>query len=219
MLLREFRIYTLDEIRLVDPAEGVAGLPRIRGHAAVFNSLSEDLGGFREIVAPGAFSDVIRTDDVRALFNHDPNQILGRNKAQPEPTLLLEEDATGLRMDINTPDTSYARDLITSMKRGDVTQSSFQFSTLDDKWETRDGTMVRTLLKVRRLWDVSPVTFPAYPEADSGVRSSIAAVADLGKRAIEELARQGKLALEDPEQWQWENDLRRRELALIDAGL
>lgn len=219
MLLREFRLYELDEIRLVDPEGEAGGLPRIRGHAAVFNTLSEDLGGFREIVAPGAFSDVIRTDDVRALLNHDANLILGRNRAKPEPTLVLEEDATGLRMDIATPDTSYARDLVTSMRRGDVSQSSFQFSTLDDKWETRDGMMVRTLLKVRRLWDVSPVTFPAYPEADSGVRTSLAQIADQGKRAIEEIARLGTIALADPDAWKHEMDRRRRALDLICAGL
>ena len=218
MLLRECRIFDMDEMRLVDPEGGAAGLPRIVGHAAVFNSLSENLGGFREIIAPGAFSDVIRTDDVRALFNHDPNMILGRNKAKPEPTMMLEEDATGLRMEIHPPETSYARDLVASMKRGDVSQSSFQFTTLDDKWETRDGIMVRTVLKVKRLWDVSPVTFPAYPEADSGVRSSLAAVAEEGKRALEELARQGAQALGDPEAWKHAMDLRRRQVDMILAG-
>lgn len=219
MLLRECRIFDMDEMRLVDPEGGAAGLPRIVGHAAVFNSLSENLGGFREIIAPGAFSDAIRTDDVRALFNHDPNKILGRNKAKPEPTMMLEEDATGLRMEIQPPDTSYARDLVVSMKRGDVSQSSFQFTTLDDKWETRDGIMVRTVLKVKRLWDVSPVTFPAYPDADSGVRSSLAAVAEEGKRAIEELARQGAQAIGDPDAWKHNMALRRRHLDMILAGL
>lgn len=219
MLLRECRIFDMDEMRLVDPEGGAAGLPRIEGHAAVFNTLSENLGGFREIIAPGAFSDVIRTDDVRALFNHDPNMILGRNKAKPEATLLIEEDATGLRMVIDPPETSYARDLVASMKRGDVSQSSFQFTTLDDKWETRDGFMVRTVLKVKRLWDVSPVTFPAYPEADSGVRSSLAAVAEEGKRALEELARQGILAIGDPDAWKHSMDLRRRQVDMILAGL
>jgi HK97 family phage prohead protease len=219
MLLREFRIFDFDELRLVDPEGGAQGLPRIVGHAAVFNSLSENLGGFREIIAPGAFADAIRTDDVRALFNHDPNMILGRNRAKPEPTMLIEEDDKGLRMEIQPPETTYARDLVISMRRGDVNQSSFQFSTLDDKWETRDGIMVRTVLKVKRLWDVSPVTFPAYPEADSGVRGSLTLIAEEGRRSLEAIARQGEQALSDPDAWQHAMDLRRREVDLIAAGL
>lgn len=141
---------------------------RIVGHAAVFDKLSEDLGGFREKIAPGTFANTIKKDDVRALFNHSPDIVLGRNKAG---TLELDEDKKGLAISINPPDTSAARDLIVSLERGDIDQMSFGFRTIDDRWEDQDKkTPIRTLLEVKLL-DVSPVTFPAYPQTDVGLRS------------------------------------------------
>lgn len=146
------------------------GARTIRGHAAVFNQLSEDLGGFREQIAPGAFAEALEKDDVRALFNHDPNFILGRNVAK---TLRLSEDARGLAIEIDPPDTQAARDLLVSMERGDVTQMSFGFSVRPggQDWAKDDeGRTIRTLKKLR-LYDVSPVVFPAYPQTDVAVRS------------------------------------------------
>ena len=143
----------------------------IRGHAAVFNQLSEDLGGFREKIAPGAFADAIRQDDVRALINHDPNFVLGRNIAG---TLRMTEDAQGLSVEIHPPDTQAARDLVVSMKRGDITQMSFGFSVQSSgqNWSKDDaGQYIRPLTRVQ-LFDVSPVTFPAYPQTDVALRSS-----------------------------------------------
>lgn len=146
--------------------------PKMGGHAAKFDVLSEDLGGFRERIAPGAFAKTIQSADVRALFNHDVNLVLGRNKAG---TLRLAEDTAGLAYEIDPPDTQFARDLAVSMKRGDVNQSSFGFYTLADKWAKLDGEWIRTLLEVD-LFDVSPVTYPAYPQTDAGVRALEAAV-------------------------------------------
>jgi HK97 family phage prohead protease len=140
---------------------------KIVGHAAVFNSLSEDLGGFREKIEPGAFKESIKTADVRALFNHDPNFVLGRTLAG---TLSLSEDDKGLAIEITPPDTQAARDLMTSMQRGDISQMSFGFRTKTDRWETIDGEDVRTLVEVD-IFDVSPVTYPAYAETDAAVRS------------------------------------------------
>ena len=144
------------------------GKKLIRGHAAVFNS-ETDLGWFRERIAPGAFSESIGKDDVRALFNHDENFILGRNKAG---TLTMREDEQGLYVEIDPPDTQVARDLVTSIERGDISQMSFGFQTIKDSWETEENAAkdLRTLEKVK-LWDVSPVTFPAYQETDVAVRS------------------------------------------------
>lgn len=137
------------------------------GHAAVFNQVA-DLGGFNEICAPGAFSKSIGADDIRALFNHDPNYVLGRNKAG---TLKLSEDAQGLAVDITPPDTQFARDLAVSIERGDVTQMSFGFETIADEWmKNAAGEYTRTLVEVK-LWDVSPVTFPAYQQTDIAARS------------------------------------------------
>lgn len=144
------------------------GKKLIRGHAAVFNS-ETDLGWFRERIAPGAFSESIGKDDVRALFNHDENFILGRNTAG---TLTMREDERGLYVEIDPPDTQVARDLVTSIERGDISQMSFGFQTIKDSWETEENAAkdLRTLEKVK-LWDVSPVTFPAYQETDVAVRS------------------------------------------------
>lgn len=140
---------------------------RIVGHAAVFNSLSENLGGFREQIAPGAFDGVLG-DDVRALINHDSNLVLGRTTAG---TLSLSVDARGLVYDVDMPDTSYARDLMVSMGRGDVNQSSFGFIVDRDSWtEDEEGRIIRTIQSFRQLIDVSPVTIPAYPDATVGLR-------------------------------------------------
>ena len=140
---------------------------RLVGYAAMFGELSEDLGGFRERVAPGAFSKGLGAADVRALFNHDETLILGRTKAK---TLSIAEDERGLRVEVTPPDTQAARDVIESVRRGDVDQMSFGFRTIKDDWEEVDGELIRTLVEVR-LFDVSPVVFPAYPQTDIAVRS------------------------------------------------
>jgi uncharacterized protein len=144
------------------------GAPLVKGHAAVFDSLSENLGGFREKIDPGAFDEVLG-DDVRVLFNHDSSLILARTSAK---TARIGIDTKGLSYDYDAGGQSYSRDLIESMERGDVTQSSFGFTIDDQKWEEdEDGRIVRTILKVKRLFDVSPVTFPAYPDTDVAKRS------------------------------------------------
>jgi HK97 family phage prohead protease len=163
----ERRAFALEELRIDD----VGDRRRIRGHAAVFDSLSLDLGGFREKIDPGAFQRTIREDDVRALVNHDPNLVLGRNKAG---TLRLMEDARGLAIEIDPPDTQGARDLLTLLGRGDISQMSFGYYALSDRWETQGSEAIRTLEEVQ-LVDVSVVTFPAYPETDAGLRSAILA--------------------------------------------
>ena len=161
----ERRSWNTAELR-AEPPEG-GGLPVIVGRAAVFDALSEDLGGFRERVAQGAFAATIAEDDIRALINHSPDYVLGRNRAG---TLKLAEDGEGLSVRITPPDTSYARDLIASIERGDMSGMSFGFRTITDEWNMEDGETVRTL-KAVRLFDVSAVTFPAYPQTDVAVRA------------------------------------------------
>ena len=142
----------------------------LRGHAAVFNQLSEDLGGFREQIAPGAFTEALGSDDVRALFNHDPNFVLGRTAAK---TLRLAEDSRGLAFECDVPDTQMVRDLVLApIDRGDISHMSFQFAVKPNgqDWAQDDeGRNVRTLKRVK-LFDVSPVTYPAYPQTDVALR-------------------------------------------------
>jgi len=163
---KELRMLPLTELRVNDGGAGAV----IEGHAAVFDSWSETLGGifpFKEIVRPGAFADSIGRDDIRALFNHDPNYVLGRNRAG---TLELVEDNVGLRVQITPPDTTWARDITTSIRRGDISQMSIGFVVEEDDWRSENGIDIRELRKVR-LFDVSPVTFPAYTATDVGVRA------------------------------------------------
>ena len=134
----------------------------IVGHAAVFDKLSENLGGFQERIDKGAFDDVL-DNDVRAFFNHDPNHLLARSTSG---TLRLSTDDKGLKYEFDVPDTTSGRDLLVSMKRGDITQSSFAFTVEDDSWNMENGMDVRTINKVKRLYDVSPVSIPAYPDAN-----------------------------------------------------
>jgi HK97 family phage prohead protease len=147
------------------------GKKTIRGYAAKYNSLSNDLGGFREMLAPGCFAGCM-TDDVRGLLNHDPSLILGRTKAG---TMRISDTPDGLVYEIDLPDTTLANDLAVSMTRGDIDQSSFAFS-LDyedpnaDEWTwSEDAGMIRTVRKVASLFDCSPVTYPAYESSTSAV--------------------------------------------------
>lgn len=159
---------TRTNIEKVELREGVDGQPVAFGYASRFNTYSQNLGGFVERVAPGTFTKTILEADIRGLFNHDANLLLGRNRAN---TLRLAEDDNGLAYSIDLPDTTTGRDVRTLLKRGDVTGSSFGFRTIDDEWgETEDGFPLRTLKSVA-LRDVGPVTFPAYVEAESGLRS------------------------------------------------
>ena len=157
----EKRIFNIET--RVDSTED--GRDLVVGHASVYDSRSNNLGGFYEFIERGAFTEeLIANSDVRALINHDPNLILARNTSG---TLNLTADERGLKYEFEMPETSYGKDLAVSMKRGDITQSSFAFTVADDSWETRDGMDVRTINKVKRLFDVSPVTYPAYPDADN----------------------------------------------------
>lgn len=156
---------------------------KIVGYASVFNQWSEDLGGFREKVKQGAFAKTIKEADIRALFNHDSNYVLGRNKAG---TLQLEEDAKGLLVTIDPPDTQWARDLSTSIKRGDIDQMSFGFRTIRDEWNDKDRNQITRELVEVELFDVSPVTYPAYPQTSVAVRAKVEELTASDSDATEE---------------------------------
>jgi uncharacterized protein len=135
--------------------------PRLVGHAAIYNSPSQDLGGFVEIVRPGAFTRTLKSDrDPLALVQHMPQLVLGRRSAG---TLRLHEDQRGLAFEIDVPDTTAARDLMVSVERGDVRGASFAFSTPKggDKWEMRGDKVMRELLDVD-LHEITVTAQPAY---------------------------------------------------------
>ena len=157
----------------------------IDGYAAKFNKLSQNLGGFVEQIAPGAFTKTIQEADIRALFNHEPGQVLGRNKSG---TLRVSEDGTGLYYEIDLPNTTLANDLRESMLRGDVNQSSFGFSTVSDEWGLTEQDIPLRTLKEVKLYDVSPVTFPAYLDTESGVvRSTFKSLAEVRHMNLDEV--------------------------------
>lgn len=164
----ERRAFTMDVCKIETRSPN--GQPKIIGHAAVFNQLSDNLGGFRELIKPGAFANALKEDDVRALFNHNPDFILGRSAAG---TLSMQEDQLGLAIEISPPDTHTANDVVKSIQRGDINQMSFGFRVRagGEQWtEDENGDVIRTLTDLK-LFDVSPVTFQAYPQTDVATRS------------------------------------------------
>lgn len=203
----ERRVFPLDEMRAADGDGG----NKIVGHAAVFDSLSEELWGFHEKIAPGAFKRTLKKADVRALFNHDPNYVLGRSKSS---TLKLAEDDQGLAIEVDPPDTQWARDLLVSMRRGDITQMSFGFRAIKERWEGTLDNPIRVLEEVE-LFDVSPVTFPAYPETDVQVRS---AILERGKQTLAGSPQGQRSAGEDEPAQGRRLDVLRKRIDLLEAS-
>ena len=142
--------------------------PKLIGHAAVFNQPEELWDDYIEVIEPGAFTKSIsRGDDVRALFNHDCNFVLGRTT---NGTLKLSEDDIGLFTEIDPPNTTQARDILELIRRGDISQMSYAFYVTGERNEKVDSKRIRTITSID-LVDVSPVTYPAFPTTDIGLRS------------------------------------------------
>ena len=139
------------------------------GYGSIFNSKSENLGGFYEFISPTAISqETIAKSDVRALINHDQNLILARSTTG---TLDLTVDEKGLKYEFEIPEgLSYGKDLAINMKNGNLNQSSFAFTVASngDEWSTdEDGNDIRTITSIDKLYDISVVSYPAYSQADS----------------------------------------------------
>lgn len=136
----------------------------VQGYALLFNTLSDDLGGFKEIISPHAL-DGVNIDDVKCLINHNYNEIIGRTQAG---TLELAVDSKGLWFKCYLPNTSYARDIYENIKAGNVNQCSFFYTLPKDKeaktWEVNNGDYVQTINQIDELMEVSIVTLPAYKE-------------------------------------------------------
>lgn len=167
---KELRNYQISELRFDEQNP-----KKFRGYAAVFNSETELWEGFKEKIAPGAFSDTVKKSDIRCLFNHNSDKVLGRsNPSSPTNTLLLREDEKGLYFECEAPDTTYANDLKISMERGDIDKCSFGFyvKRQNIEWNAETDVTTRTLLEVE-LFDVSIVTYPAYDDTIASLRSKI----------------------------------------------
>jgi uncharacterized protein len=172
-------------------ARGEGQTPIITGYASVFDQRTTLFEGrhltLRETVKPGAFrSALAEGQDVRALFNHDPNVVLGRSKAG---TLTLAEDDRGLRVEIDPPDTQAARDVLRSIERGDISGMSFAFRARPggERTTTSDADGRRTEdveLTDLNLYDVSVVTYPAYEGTSVGLRSMGFDPAELAARDV-----------------------------------
>lgn len=173
--------YTQAPVKVEKRAEGDKDVAIIEGYAAKYNQETVIGGWFREVVRPGFFDSVL-TQDVRCLINHLPQYILARCK-EGKGTLELFLDEVGLGYRFETPNISYAKDLQVSIERGDVSQSSFSFTASEERWTEKEGELdLRELLKCETLYDVSPVTFPAYEGTEVGKRSWEAHVAEKEKR-------------------------------------
>jgi HK97 family phage prohead protease len=142
------------------------------GYAAVFNVPATIAGMWDEEVAPGAYSKTIQENDIRALFNHDPNIVLGRNKAK---TLELEEDGHGLHVRLMPPDNAWGRPVVDAVKRGDITGMSISFRAIKFEWrKALEGSkeLDRRVIREAKLFDVSPVTFPAFESTSISARAA-----------------------------------------------
>ena len=153
------------ELRYIDNSEirAAADSREVDGYALLFNTLSRDLGGFREKIDPEAIEGVIEASDVMAVLNHDNSRgILARSRFG-KGSLALTADEKGLRYVFAAPKTALGDECLEYLRRGDITQSSFAFMVKEDSWEKQsDGSYIRTIKKFDRLFDVSPVFEPAY---------------------------------------------------------
>ncbi|PGE42090.1 HK97 family phage prohead protease [Bacillus cereus] len=164
---KETRTFDITKLSTRDATEEQPS--KITGYAAVFNSKTTIGGWFDEVIEPGAFArSLSENGDIRALFNHNWDNVLGRTKSG---TLKLEEDEKGLKFEIELPNTSVGRDLAESMSRGDINQCSFGFWITEENWDYNVEPALRTIKEVE-LYEISVVSIPAYDDTEvSLVRS------------------------------------------------
>lgn len=141
----------------------------VSGYAAVYESETRIGNAFNEIIARGAFDKALETADCRALFNHNADKVLARRHPDGSGTLKLSTDEIGLRYEFTAGGQSYAKDLVESLERGDVNSSSFAFTIAKDGQSWNEARTTRTVTEVGFLLDISPVVYPAYPQATAEV--------------------------------------------------
>lgn len=156
----------------------------IEGYAVVFDSMSEDLGGFREIIARGAITqDTINNSDVLFLLNHNADRGILARSNKGNGSLKLEVDEKGLKFSFEAPKTTLGDEVLEGIKRGDISKCSFAFTVQSDTFEKQaDDTIIRTINTIGQLYDASVVYFPAYPETTVDTRSFEKFIAEIEKR-------------------------------------
>ena len=185
------------EIRLLGGSELRAGgdSRKIEGRSIVFNSLSQDFGGWKEEISPDAISDeIINASDILFLLNHsDSRGILGR-KRKGSGSLSTEIREDGVYFSFDAPQTSLGDELLEYLRRGDITQCSFAFTVDDDDWkEQEDGSYIRTIKKFHKIYDMSAVYTPAYTDTEvkcARFAEIKAQEAEEATRKMEEMERQ-----------------------------
>jgi HK97 family phage prohead protease len=141
---------------------------KLTGYAAKYGKQT-DLGFFKEKIASGAFDEALKNSDARALKNHDPNLLLGRESSG---TLRLEANSIGLKFELDVPDTTTGRDTLEEVRRGDLDGCSFAFTVAEDEWKHTEGEpSERTIKKIGQLFDIAPCTYPAYQDTSVAARS------------------------------------------------
>lgn len=146
----------------------------VGGYAIVFNRLSEDLGGFRELILPEAIEGVIDQSDILALLDHDVKRGVLARSAYGKGTLKLSVDRKGVKYEFDAPNFDLGNELVEGVRRGDIKYSSFAFSVDKDgsKLERRsDGTYLRTIKRFSAIYDVSPCYKGAYQDTNVALRS------------------------------------------------
>lgn len=158
----EIRSHGSLEIKAAEDSPGI-----IEGYAAKYNKLSENLGGFVEILLPGSLRLIPEQDQIKAFYYHDTHKPLG---SLDKGTLKLTFDDVGLFYSIVLPDTQTGRDLAVSINRGDIRQSSFGLIVHKENWKEENGTLIREVVEAE-VFEVSPVVYPAYPDTSVALRN------------------------------------------------
>ncbi len=160
--------YLTDGITLAEES----GDQYIEGYALIFNSLSNDLGGFREVILPEALNEeIIKGSDIYCFINHNESSgVLARSR-YGVGSLSLQVDEKGLKYRFKLGKSYHHQQLAEYLERGEITASSFAFTVLEDEWVNEDGAYIRKIKKFEKLYDVSPVFEPAYSETEVSLRS------------------------------------------------
>lgn len=192
------------ELRVSIPAEFNEESRTVSGYACLFEHESTDLGGFTEIISRGALDGVLEKSDVLALLDHSTHRGVLARYRNGAGSLRLSIDEKGLRYEFEAPKTALGDEVVESLKRGDLSESSFAFTVADEEWtKTGDGMRLRRINKFKRLYDVSPVYYPAYEGTTVGVRSASDILKDVTTRELQE-----KKAIEEAENKELEERFR-----------